>query len=132
MSSTRVPFLSPCGARIHFVNGSSIPAEEALRLLRSVASHAHCFVQVIAWSGAGLDTYALPQPNGTTTLVTGLPDELPENVKPAVPILFRRQVAGDNTSIALNTSFIPQVSPLSHTKLFVLCQILVRLSKVVS
>ena len=66
-------------------------------------------LQVIAWSGAGLDTYAVRQPNGNRTFVTGVPDELPETTTPAVPILFRRQVAADNTSMMLNSTFVPQV-----------------------
>jgi len=66
--------------------------------------------RVLAWSGAGLDTYAVPQPNGVNrTFITGLPDELPEDITPPVPILFRRQVAGDNTSVAGNSSFVPQI-----------------------
>ena len=65
---------------------------------------------MLAWSGAGLDTYAVLQPDGINrTYITGVPDELPENILPAVPTLFRRQVAGDNTSMAGNSSFVPQV-----------------------
>lgn len=67
------------------------------------------FLQVIAGSGAGLDTYDLTLPNGTVTVITGVPDELPPGVNPPVPILFGRQVAADNTSIALNSTWIPQV-----------------------
>ena len=68
-----------------------------------------CYIQVLAWSGVGLDTYAVTQPNGSRTFVTGAPDELPESISPPLPILFRRQVATDNTSMALNSSFVPQV-----------------------
>ena len=67
------------------------------------------YVQVIAWSGAGLDTYRVEQANGSRTYVTGVPDELPEGITPPVPILFRRQIATDNTSVALNSTFVPQV-----------------------
>ena len=67
------------------------------------------YMQVLAWSGVGLDTYAVTQPNGSRAIVTGSPDELPESIAPPVPILFRRQVATDNTSMVLNTTFVPQV-----------------------
>ncbi|KAL3146173.1 hypothetical protein ABBQ32_002883 [Trebouxia sp. C0010 RCD-2024] len=75
-----------------------------------VAANLQADYQVLAWSGAGLDTYAVLQPDGINrTYITGVPDELPENILPAVPILFRRQVAGDNTSMAGNSSFVPQI-----------------------
>lgn len=66
-------------------------------------------MQVLAWSGVGLDTYAVTHSNGSRMYVTGAPDELPEGIGPPIPILFRRQVATDNTSMALNSSFVPQV-----------------------
>ena len=68
-------------------------------------------LQVIAWSGAGLDTYSGFLANGSRAYMTGLPDELPETITPPVPILFGRQVAADNTSMTPvgNSTWTPQV-----------------------
>ena len=79
-------------------------------MLRSLLN-ARLHVQVIAWSGAGLDTYAGFLPNGSRAYMTGMPDELPETIVPEVATLFGRQVAADNTSMvpADNTTWVPQV-----------------------
>ena len=66
-------------------------------------------MQVIAWSGAGLDVYPGFLSNGSRAYMTGVPDEVPETITPEVPTLFGRQLAADNTSMVTNASWVPQV-----------------------
>ena len=67
-------------------------------------------VQVIAWSGAGVDVYPEPLANGTKVYTPGLPEEADLDITPEDPILFGRQIAADNTSMVTNySSWVPQV-----------------------
>ncbi len=69
-------------------------------------------IQVIAWSGAGLATYSVPD-----ELVEEDPEVSLALAELDVPMdisLFDRQVAADNNSMVTNfSSWIPQVSLVS-------------------
>ncbi len=62
--------------------------------------------EVIAWSGAGVGTFSVPESNVDATL----PTWVGENQYPTDGEIFWRQVAADNTSMVSNfSSWVPQV-----------------------
>ena len=62
--------------------------------------------EVIAWSGAGVDTYSVPESNVDANLSAWIG----ENQYPLDGDLFMRQVAADNSSMVSNfSSWVPQV-----------------------
>ena len=70
----------------------------------------HIFVQVIAWSGAGVDDYPAILPNGSRMYTPGEPAVDLLEITPEDPILFSRVIAADNTSMVMNySSWVPQV-----------------------
>ena len=70
----------------------------------------HAFVQVIAWSGAGVDDYPAILPNGSRMYTPGEPAVDLLEITPEDPILFSRVIAADNTSVVMNySSWVPQV-----------------------
>ena len=63
--------------------------------------------EVIAWSGAGVDTYSVPESNVDANLSAWIG----ENQYPLDGDLFMRQVAADNSSMVSNfSSWVPQGS----------------------
>lgn len=62
--------------------------------------------EVIAWSGAGVGTFSVPESNVDATL----PTWVGESQYPTDGEIFLRQVAADNTSMVSNfSSWVPQV-----------------------
>ena len=73
--------------------------------------------EVIAWSGAGVGTFSVPESNVDATL----PTWIGESQYPTDGEIFLRQVAADNTSMVSNfSSWVPQVR-CNHTSLNMAC-----------
>ncbi|DBA74311.1 TPA: hypothetical protein ACH3X1_011086 [Trebouxia sp. C0004] len=103
-----------CNKTVCFPVGPCVPELDSQNAAVSwgplTAANFQADYEVIAWSGAGVGTFSVPESNVDATL----PTWIGESQYPTDGEIFLRQVAADNTSMVSNfSSWVPQVVVLA-------------------